>query len=76
MDRQGGRDAHFLEMDMKLPIRRGDSIEILPQHQDPGDDKYSWVAIDDEEKGRVSIVPLGTGQTFPGISTVKVEWLK
>jgi hypothetical protein len=36
-------------------IRRGDRISILPEWQDQGDDQIEYIAIDDEEKGRVSI---------------------
>lgn len=59
-----------------LIIRKGSVVEILPEYQDKGDEKYTWYAVDDEEKGRVSISPDGTGLPFPPVHTVRIEWLK
>jgi hypothetical protein len=56
-------------------IRKGQIVQILPQWQDSGDDKYTWIAVDDEEKGRVSITPLGTGLAYPPINTVRIDML-
>ena len=42
-------------------IRKGDEIKILPEFQDAGDDIFTWLAVEDEDGGRVRIVPLGTG---------------
>ena len=39
-------------------IKKGDEVKILPQWQDKGDDKLKWIAVDDEEKGRVTITPI------------------
>ena len=50
---------------MKTPIRKGDVIRIKPAWQDPGDDKFTWVPIEDEDGGRVRIAPTNTGLTFP-----------
>lgn len=52
------------------PIRKGDVIRILPAFRDAGDDRFTWSAVDDEEKGRVSISPDGTGLTIAPIQTV------
>lgn len=38
-------------------IRKGDTVKIRKEFQDPGDDKFTWVALDDEDKGRVTISP-------------------
>jgi hypothetical protein len=38
-------------------IKAGDRIEILPEWQDDGDDKFEWYAIEDEAGGRVAIQP-------------------
>jgi hypothetical protein len=56
-------------------IRKGDKVQIKPEWQDAGDDRFVWVAVDDEEKGRVQIMPLGTGLAFAPIGTVRTEWL-
>ena len=59
-------------------IRKGDIVTILPEWQDAGDDKYTWVARDDEEKGRVDIsaVELLATMTIWPMNVVKVEWVR
>ena len=49
---------------MNTTIRKGDTIRIKPEWQDPGDDKFIWVALEDEDGGRVRIAPTNTGLTF------------
>jgi hypothetical protein len=39
---------------MTTTIRKGDRIGIKPEWQDPGDDKFLWVGLEDEDGGRVS----------------------
>lgn len=55
----------------RSPIRKGDVIRILPAFRDAGDHHFTWTAVDDEEKGRVSISPGGTGLTVAPIQTVE-----
>lgn len=50
---------------MKKTIRKGDTIRIKPEWQDPGADKYHWVALEDEDGGRVRIAPTNTGLAIP-----------
>ena len=50
---------------MKRTIRQGDTIRIKPEWQDPGDDKFVWVALEDEDGGRERIAPTNTGLVFP-----------
>lgn len=56
-------------------ITKGQSVTIRPEWQDKGDDQYQWVAVSDEEKGRVDIRPLGTGLSIPPLYTVTVAML-
>ena len=42
----------------RRPIRRGDRIAIRPEWRDPGDGDVQWVALEDEDGGRVRIQPL------------------
>lgn len=56
-------------------IRKGQEVYIKPEFQDAGDDKFSWIVADDEQNGRVAIVPMGTGLAIPPRHVVKVEWL-
>jgi hypothetical protein len=59
-------------------IRKGDQVEIKPEWQDEGDSEYVWIAFNDEEKGRVDIVPTGPAWEswkFPPAYCAHVEWL-
>jgi hypothetical protein len=56
-------------------IRKGNKVQIKPEWQDVGDDCFDWVAVDDEEKGRVTIMPLGTGLVIAPTQVVSTEWL-
>jgi hypothetical protein len=51
-------------------IKKGDRIDILPEWQDPGDDNFVWVAVDDEEKGRITISPISMDVPIKPCSTV------
>lgn len=39
-------------------IKKGDVVEILPAFRDAGDEEFTWVAVTDEEKGRIDIQPM------------------
>jgi hypothetical protein len=56
-------------------IRQGDKVQIKQEWQDAGDDRFTWVAVDDESKGRVTISPLGTGLAIAPTQVVRVDWL-
>lgn len=38
-------------------IKAGDAVRIKPEWQDPGDSNYVWIALEDEDGGRVRIQP-------------------
>lgn len=57
-------------------LKKGTIVSILPEYQDPGDNSFVWMAIDDEEKGRVDIAPLNSGLPLIPISTVRTSWLR
>jgi hypothetical protein len=46
-------------------IKKGDIVKIKPEWQDPGDEKFTWVAIEDEDGGRVRIAPVDIGLPIP-----------
>lgn len=52
-------------------IKKGDTVTINDGWIDSGDVAYTWIAVSDEEKGRVDIMPINTGLAFPPISTVQ-----
>ena len=35
-------------------FKRGDKVEILEEFQDEGDDKFTWIVMEDEEKAWTS----------------------
>jgi len=45
-------------------ILAGQTVKIKPECQDNGDDKYTWIAMDNEEKGRVTICPINHPMTI------------
>ena len=44
--------------EMKRPFKQNDKVKILPQCQDEGDDKITFVCVEDEDGGRVRIEAL------------------
>ena len=60
----------------KIKIDKGDIVEILKAYQDEGDDELIWLAIDSEEKGRVTVMPINSTLTIKPTYVMNVEWLK
>lgn len=59
-----------------MKINKGDYIRILPEFQDPGDDEFTRVVIEGEEKGRITVATLGTGMHITPTSVLRVEWVE
>lgn len=57
-------------------IRKGDLVEILPAFQDEGDSDFQWVAVDDEEKGRVFISTINSGLRIRPVHVVQSGWIR
>ena len=57
-------------------IRKGDLVEILPTFQDEGDSDFQWVAVDDEEKGRVFIATINSGMRIRPVHVVQSGWIR
>jgi hypothetical protein len=55
-------------------IRKGDQVKIKPEWQDKGDDQVVFIAVDDEEKGRVTI-QAQLGMHFNPTQVVRVDML-
>ncbi|MFY9327485.1 MAG: hypothetical protein WAO76_05620 [Georgfuchsia sp.] len=45
-------------------IKKGDTVKFKPEWQDEGDDNFTWIALEDEDGGRVRIAPLITGMSI------------
>jgi hypothetical protein len=61
---------------MSATIKRGDIVRIKPEWQDPGDGRFIWRALEDEDGGRVKICATNTGLTFPPNQIVNVSMLE
>lgn len=57
-------------------IKAGDKVTIRPEWQDAGDSAFEWRAVDNEEQGRVTIEPQGTGLPYPPRQVVNVDMLE
>jgi len=56
-------------------FKRGDKVEILEEFQDEGDDKFTWIVMEDEEKS-VDIQPVDIPMNITSLFTVQVGWIK
>ena len=57
-------------------FKRGDKVEILKEFQDKGDDEFTWIALGDEEKGRLDIMPVEIDLEIRPIYVAHVDWIK
>ena len=57
-------------------IKKGDEVRIKPEWQDAGDNTLIWIALEDEDGGRVRIEPIGTGLSFPPNQVVTTDMLE
>lgn len=55
-------------------IKHGDCVRIRPEWADPGDEKIVFVAVDDESKGRVTIMAM-LGLSINPTQVVSVEMI-
>jgi|GEM_PF-4840052 len=56
-------------------ISKGQAVTIKPEFQDKGDDAFSWVAVDCQQNGRVTISPTNTGLSIAPTYVVRVDML-
>lgn len=59
----------------KNKFKKGETVGIFPEFQDEGDGDYTWIVLDDEEKGRVSISAQNSQLLIKPIHVVKAEWI-
>lgn len=57
-------------------IKKGDQVRIKPEWQDKGDDLFFWLALEDEDGGRVRIAPIGTGLELTPNQVVETSMLE
>ena len=59
-----------------MSIKAGDLIEFLPAWRDAGDDKWIWVAAEDEwDDGRIAIKCINANMFVEPRSVARVEWI-
>ena len=54
---------------------KGDIVKIKPEFQDSGDDEFTWLVINDEDKGRIDISAVNSPLKVKAIHTVQTEWI-
>lgn len=59
-----------------MTIKAGDTVKIKLEWQDAGDDKITFVAMEDEDGGRVLIGALGVLQSFTPTQVVHTSMLE
>lgn len=55
-------------------IKAGDTVKIKPEFQDDGDDAIQFVAVDDADKGRVTI-RANVGMAINPTQVVNTDWI-
>ena len=57
-------------------IHKGDKVRIKPEWQDAGDEDFTFVAVDDEDKGRVTIEPQIPGLKIKPTQVVRLDMIE
>ncbi|MGA7178149.1 MAG: hypothetical protein WBX11_00985 [Thiobacillaceae bacterium] len=57
-------------------IKKGDIVRIKPEWRDEGDEEFTWIALEDEDGGRVRIAPINTGLPIPPNQIVNTDMLE
>jgi len=65
-----------MEKEQTMSIRKGDQVFIRPEWQDDGDADQTWIAVDDAEKGRVTITPITSPLLIKPTYVVTLEMLE
>lgn len=56
-------------------IRKGDKVKIKPEYQDIGDSEIEFIAIENEDGGRVKI-QARLGLTYNPVQVVRTEMIQ
>jgi len=57
-------------------IRKGDVVEILAGFRDPGDEEFTWMVLEDEEKGRIDIQPVDIPMRIKPVYTLGTDQVR
>lgn len=58
------------------PLVLGQIVELLPEYQDPGDALFTWIVVEEEDRGRLFISPIDTGLSIPPRYPVERSWIR
>lgn len=61
---------------MNQGLTLGQVVELLPDYQDPGDASYTWVVVEEEDRGRLFISPVDIGLPIPPRYPVERGWIR
>lgn len=56
-------------------IRKGQKVHIKPEWQDEDDEQFTWIAVEDEDGGRVKIAPIMPNLALPPVTVVETRML-
>lgn len=62
--------------DSSIPLKAGEEVELLPEYQDLGDSEFKWVVVEEEDRGRLFISPIGTGLKIVPRYPVERSWVR
>lgn len=57
-------------------ITKGTYLKIKPEWQDAGDEKFTWLAVENEDGGRVLVSRLGTGMSITPTSVMTTDMVE
>lgn len=57
-------------------IKKGDTVVIKPEWRDAGDEDFHWIALEDEDGGRVRIGPTDTGMAIHPSYVIETSMLE
>ena len=68
-------DIHY-EFEYGIGIKT--EVISIPEYeiQDDGDDGFTWIVVNDEEKGRVDISAIDSPLTIKPVHTVQNDWIE
>lgn len=60
---------------MRKQFKTGDVVTIRPEWSDDGDEQFRWVAMEDEDGGRIRIQLMDTGLPLPPNQIVTIDMI-
>ncbi len=61
------------QQEERVMITAGTLLQIAPPYRDDGDEEFYWVAVEDEDGGRVKIRLVDNSMPIPATQVVRVD---